>query len=470
MNFLNKLRTNTVVKNFSYVTIGSILAQVINLIALIKVARIFSLNNYGIYTFLSVQAQLLFTLADLGLRNIIIRTIARNKLTTNDMVVNGILIRICSIILFSTIYFIYNYYLGSLSNRFVFLICMYAFFNCITGLFETTFWGHQKMLPPAIVNVTTSLIWLVCVYLLPLKNITIENLFLILFGLNIVLTGTIFFIVLKVQKLLIGKVQPFLKSSTALLKESWPYFMLVLISLPFNYLTNNYLDINSTKSEIGYFNLAQKLLSPVSLVITFSLSALFPNISSLWVNDPKKFERFLSKGIQFFMVTATMVCFIFTLFVGEIITLLFKKSYIPVIHVAQLQIWYVFLLGVNSLIGTIWGATNNEKKFAKSTFINVLIAAPLLFFGSKYGAFGLSFGYVLSFALFELYLWRDFKKSINIKIEYDKLLWLIAVVLFVISNFVLNNLNVYLRSVSAIVIISALSFYLYKKSKKLSIN
>ncbi|MGZ3822064.1 MAG: oligosaccharide flippase family protein, partial [Mucilaginibacter sp.] len=397
MNLLNKLRTNIVVKNFSYVTIGSILAQLINLVALVKIARVFSPGNYGVYTFLGVQAQLLFTLADLGLRNIIIRTIARNKSTTNDMLVNGILIRICSIILFSVFYFIYNYYAGSLSNRFVLLICIYAFFNCITALFESAFWGHQKMLPSAIINVATSLIWLTSVYLLPLKSITVENLFLILFVINIILAGTVFFIVLKAQKLLMGKVQPFLKSSMALLKESWPYFMLVLISLPFNYLTNNYLDINSTKAEIGYFNLTQKLMSPVSLVITYSMSALFPNISSLWVNDPQKFERFLSKGIQFFMVSALLLCFIFTLFAGEVITLLFKKSYAPVIQVAQLQIWYVFLLGVNSLIGTIWGATNNERKFIKSTFINVLIAAPLLYWGSKYGAFGLSFGYVVSF-------------------------------------------------------------------------
>ncbi|MGZ4159226.1 MAG: lipid II flippase MurJ, partial [Neobacillus sp.] len=201
-----------------------------------------------------------------------------------------------------------------------------------------------------------------------------------------------------------------------------------------------------------------------------SMSALFPNISSLWVNDPQKFERFLSKGIQFFMVSALLLCFIFTLFAGEVITLLFKKSYAPVIQVAQLQIWYVFLLGVNSLIGTIWGATNNERKFIKSTFINVLIAAPLLYWGSKYGAFGLSFGYVVSFALFEIYLWRDFKKSINIKIEYDKLLWVIAICLFLVSNYVLNNVNIIIKSLAAVAIICSLSFYLVKKTKKFSNN
>lgn len=468
MSLINKLRNNLVFKNASYVTIGSVIAQIINLIALIKIARIFSPGNYGLYTFLSVQAQLLFTLADLGLRNIIVRTIARNKLATNDLLVNGIFIRIISIIVFTSIYFVYNAYAGSLLNIYVFLVCIYAFFNCVTSLFETIFWGYQKMLPPAVVNITTSLIWIGVIYLLPLKDITPKNLFIILFCINILLTGAIYFVVLKYQKLLIGKVQPFLKASVSLLKESWPYFLLVLISIPFSSLTNNYLDINSTKSEIGYFNLTQKLISPISLVITFSLSALFPNISNLWINDPQKFQRFLSKGIRFFIMGALLVCFVFTLFVGEIIHLLFSKAYIPVIKIAQLQIWYVFLMGTNSLIGTIWGATNNEKKFVKSTIINVCIAGPILYWGSKYGALGLSYGYVISFALFEIYLWRDFKKSVNMKFQQDKLLWSIALALFLISNFLLNNVNFILKSGIAVVIISGLSYYLIKNSQKSS--
>lgn len=467
MNLLNKLRGNTVVKNFSYVTIGSVTAQLINLIALIKIARAFSPNTYGIYTFMSVQAQLLFTLADLGLRNIIVRTIARNKSTTNDMVFNGILIRVCSIILFSAIYYVYNRFEGSLSTNYVLLICIYAFFNCISSLFETVFWGHQKMLPAAIVNVSTSMLWLGAVYVLPLKSLTIQNLFIILLVINLVLTGSIYFIVLKYQKLLIGKVRPFLKSSVAILKESWPYFLLVLISLPFGYLTNNYLDLNSTKPEIGYFNLTQKLMSPVSMVITFSLSALFPNLSSLWISDPDKFGRLLSKGIKFFMMGALLMCFIFTVFAGEAITLLFNKSYYPVIRIAQVQVWYVFLMGTNSLIGTIWGATNNEKKFVKSTFINVCISAPLLYIGSKYGALGLSYGYVVSFALFEIYLWRDFKKSVSMKLPEDKILWLIALSLFLISYFLLNQVNWIWKSGLSILIISALSYYLFTASKKM---
>ncbi len=465
MSILKKLANNIVVKNASYVTIGGILAQLINLIALIKIAKIFSPSYYGVYTFLGVQEQLLVTLADLGIRNIIIRTIARNKMATNDILVNGILLRMGSTLIVAAIYYIYNLYAGSLSNVYVALICIYVFFNCISNLLESIFWGHQKMLPTALVNVSTSIIWLTTVYFLPLKSFTVQNIFIILFCINVVLAGSIYFIVLKVQKLLMGKIQPFLKSSTALLKESWPYFMLILISIPFGYLTNNYLDINSTKTEIGYFNLTQKLISPVSMVIGFTLSALFPNLSSLWVNDEGKFKRLLVKGIRSFMLVALLCCFMFTLFIDEAVHLILPK-YAPVVKVTQLQIWYVFLMGTNSLIGTIWGATNNEKKFIKSTFINVCISAPILFFGSKYGAIGLSYAYVISFALFEVYLWNDFKKSIKITIPQDKLLWLIAIFLFVVSYYLLDKVGLILKISISGLIISTISYYIYKISRK----
>jgi O-antigen/teichoic acid export membrane protein len=124
-------------------------------------------------------------------------------------------------------------------------------------------------------------------------------------------------------------------------------------------------------------------------------------------------------------------------------------------------------MGTNSLIGTIWGATNNEKKFVKSTFINVCISAPLLYIGSKYGALGLSYGYVVSFALFEIYLWRDFKKSVSMKLPEDKILWLIALSLFLVSYFVLNQVNWIWKSGLSILIISGLSYYLFSVSKKM---
>jgi O-antigen/teichoic acid export membrane protein len=464
--YLKKLSQNKVVKNFSYVTIGSILAQLLNLVALIKISKILTPENYGLYTFLTVQAQLVFTIADLGIRNIIIRTISRDKYSTKNMVYNGIIIKLISVVLISVIYFIYNKFFGTLNNQLVLYIFIYSFFNCISILFESTFWGHQKMLAPAVVNVSTSVIWLLFVIFFAQKGINAGSLFLVFTGINL-LTCLSYFWILKSGKLIAGIRGPFASSAMALLKQSWPYFVLVLLGLPYNYLTNNFLDLNSTKKEIGYFNLSQKLMSPVSLVIMFSLSALFPNLSNLWVTDQEKFKNLIRKGIDLMFLGALMLCFLYTAFAEYIIKLFFSSKYYSVIEISQMQIWFVFLMGINSFIGTIWGATNNEKLLVKSSVINSIIALPILYIGSKYGALGLSYGYVISFALFEIYLWIDFKKSIKMQLPNDIWLWIVALVIFSISYFVINKVSLILKiSICLIIIIMFALYYLkFKKSR-----
>lgn len=461
---INKQITgNKVLKNFSYVTIGNIVAQLINLLAIVKISKIFSQADYGGYTFLTVQGLLIFTLADLGIRNIVIRTIARDKGSTKDVVVNGIFIRLFSVCFFSILYYIYNRFLGHLPLNSVLLICVFSFFNCITNLFESTFWGLQKMFLPAVMNVVTSLLWFAAIFIVPRSSITINSLFIIFICTNTILTGLVYIIVLTKNKLITGTRRPLLQSSNNLLKQSWPYFVLVLLTLPYNYLTNNFLDINSNKTQIGYFNLSQKLLSPISLLIYVSLAALFPNLSNLWVTDQDKFKRLINKGVKAFFLLALAMCFFYTVFAGYIINFFFSSKYAAVIEISKMQIWFVFLMGINSIIGTIWGATNNEKLLIKSSIVNVIISVPLLYVGSKYGALGLSYGYVISFAIFEIYLWLSFKKTLNLVITQDKVLWLISIVLFLVSFFLLNEISLVLKIVISVVVILFIGLLLKKR-------
>jgi O-antigen/teichoic acid export membrane protein len=88
-----------------------------------------------------------------------------------------------------------------------------------------------------------------------------------------------------------------------------------------------------------------------------------------------------------------------------------------------------------------------------------------LYIGSKYGALGLSYGYVLSFAVFEIYIWIEFRRSINIKIENDWFLWLLALVLFFMSYFFINNVSLLTKILVCAVFISLTILY-YLKFKK----
>lgn len=461
---MRAILNNKVFRNFSYLTVGSSFSQLIGVFTIIKITNLFSPESYGSYTFMQSQASLLFVVADLGITNVIIRSIARDNFRTNDLIFNGAIIRLLSVLILSAVYILYNHFLGNLTSVQMFYVFSFAFINCIAHLFEIAFLGNQKMLPTSLINLAYSIVWFLIVYIVPFKYTDVT----ILFGAFVVvnlLKAIASFFVLKYQKLLVGQIQKLSISCKGLLKESWPYFSLVLILTPVNYLSNNFLSLNSNIVQVGYFNLSQKLMLPINLVLSFAFSAIFPNLSSLWIKDEKKFYHIVSIGFKYFMVATSIMCFLFTFFIREIVLLIFKASYLPAVQVCQLQVWFVFLMGINSLIGTILGAVNKEKIILKLGIVNALISTPMLYWGSKYGAVGLSYGYVISFAVFEFYCWAQFKKIIAVQIKKDWLFWGVVLLLFCISYFIKPINTLALRIILSSLIIGIASFYFIRDYK-----
>lgn len=461
-----KLLNNIVFKNFSYLTIGTVIAQLISLITVLKITDLLSPDDYGLFTFLSAQGMLLLQIGDLGNRNIVIRTIARTPTKTNDLIVNGALMRTLAIIVLFLLYIVYNHFFGSLSVENLFLIFIFSLISCFANLFELVFMGNQKMFPTSIISLVHSVIWFVIVFFFLDGALEVSTIFLLYIGTSMV-KATLFYLFLTRYGLLIGKVQNFVVSAKQLIAESWPYFAIILILLPLTSLSNNFLDINSTKSEIAYFNLAQKLIGPMSLVITMLLTAIFPNLSALWIKDKNKFHHYLSVGFGFYIILSLTGCFLFTVFSKEFVTYLFPESYLPAIEVCQMQVWYLFLTSIDSLIGVVLGAANKEKLILRFSILYFLICTPTLFYGSNYGALGLAYGYVISYGAGLIYVWFTFKKTLNLQIKHERFIWLLMASLFALSYFISTETALPYKILICLIVLGALTPYTVKLYKPL---
>ncbi|HET8962746.1 MAG TPA: lipid II flippase MurJ, partial [Chitinophagales bacterium] len=325
---------------------------------------------------------------------------------------------------------------------------------------------NQKMFPSSIINLGYSIIWFGIVFFLPSVGIEVNIIFLLYILINFV-KFILYWASLKHHKLLVGHIKNFRTSSKQIVKESWPYFVLILIMLPLTSLSNNFLDINSTKEQIGYFNLSERLIGPLSLLITMMLTAIFPNLSALWVNDKAKFHNYLSKGFKIFMLVSMIFCFLFTMFAKEVVDLLFPKSYLPAVAVCQIQVWFLFLTSIDSLLGVVLGAANKEKLILRFGILYFMVCTPALYYGSNYGALGLSLSYVISFGSCLLYVWIIFKKSLNIKIRNDGYIWLLAFGLFGISNLFSASLDLTYKLMLSMILIGSILGYFFIRNKPL---
>lgn len=460
---------NIVFKNFSYLTISTVISQLIALVTILKITSILNPNDYGLYTFLIAQGTLLLKIGDLGNRNIVIRTISREPKQTNDLLVNGGIVRSLAIILLFLVYLVYNHFLGSLSSEHLLLIFIFTLVSCFSGLFELVFMGNQKMFPSSLINLGYSIIWFLIVFFLPNRVMDITLIFILFIVVNFIKAG-LFLFFLRYHKLLIGPVQNFVVSTKQLFKESWPYFVMILIMLPLTSLSNNFLDINSNNQQIGYFNLSQRLIGPLSLVITMMLTAVFPNLSALWVKDKVKFKNYLSNGFRFFMLASIIFCFLFTLFAQELVIYLFPSEYLPAVAVCQIQVWYLFLTSIDSLIGVVLGAANMEKLILRFGILYFFICSPALYYGSHYGALGLSYSYVISFGCCLVYVWFTFNKTLQLEIKHNGILWALGLGLFAISYFLPTNTTLVHKLLLSTLILLVLGSYLFKAYRSIRVQ
>jgi O-antigen/teichoic acid export membrane protein len=464
MLVLKKLSQNKVIQNFSFMTLGNVISQVLSLVTVLRITHFFAPDDYGLYTFITSQGLLLLSISDLGIQPIIVRSIARDKGSTKDLVINSLILRILTITFLTFLYFIYNHFFGILIIEEVLFVGLCALVYAVWTIMEYAFLGHQKMFSASLIKITYGILWFGMVWLLPQEYFSVYNLIFIFVGLNI-LQGIALGILLKVKRMMIGTRLSFFNSTKQILTQSWPYFSVMLIMIPVQQFYNIYLELNSNVEQIGFFNLAIKLLAPVQMVLTYAVLAAFPSLSTLWIEDKDKFLKLITNGFQYFLIIGMTMAFLFNLFIGEIVVILFSEEYLPAVKVTQMQVWYTLLMSVNLTISTIFGSVNKEKLIFKLAVINGLISIPMLYYGSYYGAYGLSIAYVVSFAMMEVIVWRSFTDILNISIKKDMTCWLLIIGLFLISTFIVSYISLPIKILISILMLTAIVYYFNRNFK-----
>ena len=465
---LDSVSFKNIFKNFSFLTISNFINQLVALVVLIKLAKIFNPEQYGVLTFMLTQCQMLVSIADVGLRNIVIRKIARNPENSKSIFFNAFRLKLLAYISVFSIYVLFNYFFTSLNSSQLLLIFSLLLFNCLNNLFESLYWGFQKMITTSILNILSSLFWLSFVFLVPINILNEINLFIALIIFSSIKL-LLYVIIISKNQFLRGKINNFKETSIELISECWPYFSLVLLMLPSNYFSINFLDLNAGKSEVGFFNLSNKLVAPILVIINLSLSAIFPNLSILYKKSKSNFNQIVKTSFLIFGLILISICFIFCLFFENVIELIFPVEYYSVLDVSKILVWYVFFMSINTFVGTIWGASNNEKLIFKSSLVNMLIATPILFYSSYYGSLGLAYGYLIGFFIFEIFLWNKFVNSLKLDFKNIFMFWLIALFVFLIIIIIPNNLNMVFKF-AILILVTFIQILYFKTNSDIVFN
>ncbi|MGS0724743.1 oligosaccharide flippase family protein [Shewanella sp. 0m-11] len=138
------------------------------------------------------------------------------------------------------------------------------------------------------------------------------------------------------------------------------------------------------------FNTAERLMRVISLLMAPFTSVLYPHISKI-IQDKKQVFILVSRIIVFFSAFYGLSYFLFYLFGGLVIELVFPKIASELINYLMYMLAIPFMVFLNNLFGTQIGLNmNQDRLFAKVVFfggiVNVLLISVLTIIFKEQGA------------------------------------------------------------------------------------
>ena len=458
---------NKIIKNFSILTGTNILIQVLSIFSSIRLARQLQPERYGVFNLIALQSSIFSIFACYGLRIVIIRHIARNNNDARKVFVLSGHIRLVTTAIALILLFFYNLVYGqeSLSTLLVLAVMALIVFQTSWDTIESIFFGFEKMETSGIINLIFTLIWIAEIYIIPNSHFNVEVL-AFAFLLNQGLKSLLYYFWMRRS---IFKKMPSTSFNNYsehvdFIKQSNFFFVLAIFSSIQNQMPILLLQFNSTVDQIGLFNLGSRLLSPLQMLLNLLLAALFPMLSRLAIDNKPLFAVRVKSLMNIIILSGILGSGLFALFSNDIVYLLYGEAYKTTARVILIQCWFTVLFAIFCTIGSVLSALDKQKLLSRLSIIYATTACPIFFIGTKYGAIGLAWAFVIAGFVNMTYHWVIFRSLINknVSLLYSISIFSVIGILSFFTGFYEINIP-FLMRLSLGLILSILFFsYSYK--------
>jgi O-antigen/teichoic acid export membrane protein len=380
---------------------------------MIKLARELAPEGYGMYSVVIAIVSIFVVGANLGMSQVVIREVARKPNATACLFFKVLGVRLLSTLV--TIIGICLYFLFFAPQMDKLLIATAVLITIsLTGwdLAESLAFGRQVMKYSASVNICAMVIWTATIWMLPKSLFSLVDILMLYTGINIGKTFIYYFILVK-QDYFSQSDHLEVADRKTLVKMSLPYLWLWGIGAIGNQIPILFLAENSGAEQVGLFSVGARLVIPLTLVVGTATRAIFPILCQQSVSNPEKFQRTISDGAVLIALGGTIAAFALSMFSPYYIPFLFGDRYLPSIDAFNLLIWFGVVYALDGLLGAALSSSDRQNLLAILATVDILLAFPILYYGSFRGAYGLAMAKLVLGFIVALYHWVIFKKVIG---------------------------------------------------------
>jgi len=211
----------------------------------------------------------------------------------------------------------------------------------------------------------------------------------------------------------------------------------------FNQLPILFLNLNSGAAEVAYFNTANKLLLPITLFITTAMTALFPNLSKLYIVDKIIYKEKIRTALFAIALLGVVGAVTVSFFSSEIVSVLYGHEYQNTSLVMTYQCWFIIAFAFFCFFGSIFSSADKQKLLSYLSIAYAIVSVPILWVGSLYGAEYLSLAFIVTAVINMSYHWYFMQKILPspLSIAFTIKLFSFIVLPFCFSFLIPNQLG-----------------------------
>jgi len=394
-----------ITRNTLYVFASQILQKLVNVVFIASAARLLGATGYGDYVLVSTMVIVATTIANFGMRPMIIRMVSREKERAATLLSNVLAVRLA---------FAGAIYLGLIAfaslagypkeiRTLVVIGGLATLFNCVQDALDAVMIAFERMQALGLFIVLSSLVftttgiavlwfgyglvWLFSV------NAAVEALFVLISGCFIWSRLARFGFSLDfavVKSVLVGGFPFFITILFGFTDTKVDVLMLSLVSGPID-----------NRLAIGYYGPAHTILMTILLLPRSVNTALVPVVSQKLYIEPDVVRNLVEKATKVIMITVSLPLILLTsLFSEHLVRLILGPQFLPTATALAVLGWAYAFQAMNLPSHSVLGSTKELKAFlpllAISFVLNITLNLVLI---PRYSYVGAAMGSVVVYSV-----------------------------------------------------------------------
>lgn len=452
INIMEIKAAKSLAKNSFWLALGEAVNGILMFFLMAALARYLGASGYGKLNFVLSFVTVIVVPINLGINQLVVREIAKEKKDTEKYLSGLLLIRlILGILFFLGIVVAIQFISADWEIKILFyLLGAWTFFQSEIRFYQSVYRAHEKMFFEALTRILHGLILASVSFYFIFYNYNI-----IYFGWAyflaalITLIVSIYIIWFKFSRFKVSFDIVFVKK---VLKNSWPFAFSLLFGTINNYIDSIMLGIIKSDAVVGWYNAAYKILVFVLLLGSVISRSTYPIISRLFKMSLEKMRIFVENYTRMMFVLAIPLGFGGIALAPAIINFIYGAGYEEAVLAFRILIFTASLSYISTVYAVSLQACNKQKThFIIMSITSVLNIVLNLFLIPKFSLYGAAYITLLTQVLVLLFAYFSFRKITKVSIlKFITKPLIASLIMFLTLSFL--NLNLLVMLLLGIVI------------------